>query len=154
MKLRVFRSDKGDCLLITSASGKHRVLVDGGMQSSYTQHVAPALGKLSKAKQQLDVVYVSHIDDDHISGVLKMMDDLMAWRVFDFQSKNGNAHVKKPRSPRPPEIKKIWHNAFHELLGDNVGAIADMLAASSAVHRRARVRHAIPPLRFPPMFPR
>ena len=47
MKVRVFQSDKGDCLLLTSASGKNRVLVDGGMSSSYTKHVAPALAKLS-----------------------------------------------------------------------------------------------------------
>ena len=47
MKIRVFQSDKGDCLLLTSASGKNRVLVDGGMSSSYTKHVAPALAKLS-----------------------------------------------------------------------------------------------------------
>ncbi len=39
MKLRVFQSDKGDCLLITSSDGKN-VLVDGGMASSYNEHVA------------------------------------------------------------------------------------------------------------------
>jgi hypothetical protein len=133
MKIRVFQSDKGDCLLVTSASGTHRVLVDGGTTASYTAHVAPALGKLAKEKKALDAVYVSHIDDDHIAGVLRMMDDLMDWRVFDFQSKHGNNHVKEPTSHRPPEVGKIWHNAFHELLGDNVGPITDMLAASSSI---------------------
>ena len=136
MKIRVFQSDKGDCLLLTSASGKNRVLVDGGMSSSYTKHVAPALAKLSTTKSKLDVVYVSHIDDDHISGVLQLMNDLMDWRVFDFQTKHkkaGDKPPKKPKSARPPEVGKIWHNAFHELLKDNAGAIGEMLAATSAV---------------------
>jgi hypothetical protein len=136
MKIRVFQSDKGDCLLLTSTSGKNRVLVDGGMTASYTKHVAPALAKLQGAKAKLDVIYVSHIDDDHISGVLQLMNDLMDWRVFDFQTqhkKAGDKPPKKPKSARPPEVGKIWHNAFHELLKDNAGAIGDMLAATTAV---------------------
>ena len=100
MKIRVFQSDKGDCLLLTSSSGKNRVLVDGGMSSSYTKHVAPALTKLEAAKAKLDVVYVSHIDDDHISGVLQLMNDLMDWRVFDFQTKHKKAG-DKPGQLRP-----------------------------------------------------
>ena len=136
MKIRVFQSDKGDCLLLTSATGKNRVLVDGGMTASYNEHVAPALAKLNGKTPQLDVVYVSHIDDDHISGVLKLMNDLMDWRVFDFQTRNkkpGDKAPKKPKSARPPEVGKIWHNAFHELLKDNAGPIGDMLAASTAL---------------------
>ncbi|MCC9607912.1 MBL fold metallo-hydrolase [Blastopirellula sp. JC732] len=137
MKLQVFQSDKGDCLLITSVDGK-RVLVDGGMSSSYKEHVAPALGKLQQAGHRLDAVYVSHIDQDHIAGVLKMTDDLIAWRIYDFQSQNGNAHVKKPKVPRPPDFDRVWNNAFHEQLGKNAGSIEDMLAA------RARALTLIP----------
>jgi hypothetical protein len=135
MKIRVFQSDKGDCLLLTSGNGK-RVLVDGGMTASYTKHVAPALSRLTGATPQLDVVYVSHIDDDHISGVLQLMNDLMDWRVFDFQNKHkksGDKPPKKPGSARPPEVGRIWHNAFHELLKDNAGPIGEMLAATTAV---------------------
>jgi len=136
MKIRVFQSDKGDCLLLTSNSGKHRMLVDGGMTSSYVKHVAPNLAQLHGSEPRIDVAYVSHTDDDHIAGVLQLMNDLMDWRVFDFQIKHkkaGDKPPKKPESPRPPEVGKIWHNAFHELLKENAGEIGDMLAASSAV---------------------
>jgi hypothetical protein len=137
MKIRVFQSDKGDCLLLTSKSGKSRVLVDGGMTSSYLEHVAPILAKLHGNKPaRLDVVYVSHIDDDHIAGVLQLMNDLMEWRIFDFkvkQRKPGEKPPKRPANPRPPEPARIWHNAFHELLKENAGEIGDMLAASTAV---------------------
>jgi beta-lactamase superfamily II metal-dependent hydrolase len=105
------------------------VLVDGGMRSSFNEHVAPELTGLDK----LDLVYVSHIDRDHISGVLQLMQDLLDWRVFDFQHDSGNDHVKEPRHPRPPAVERLWHNAFHDQVEDNAGAIEDALAASAAI---------------------
>ena len=68
MRLTAFQSDKGDCLLLTNTAGTARVLVDGGMPMSYDAHVAAAMGKLQIAKKALDIVYVSHIDQDHIGG--------------------------------------------------------------------------------------
>jgi beta-lactamase superfamily II metal-dependent hydrolase len=137
MKIRVFQSDKGDCLLITSGDGK-RILVDGGMSTSYNQHVAPALAQLQAAGEKLDVVYVSHIDQDHIAGVLKMTDDLVAWKIFDFQTQSGNTHVTQPNVPRPPEFERVWNNAFHDQIDKNAGRIEEMLAA------RARALTLIP----------
>jgi beta-lactamase superfamily II metal-dependent hydrolase len=124
MKLTVFQSDKGDCLLLTSKDRK-TLMIDGGMSNAYTEHVAPLWEQLKVKK--LDVVYVSHIDSDHISGVLRMVNDLADWRVFDFKA------GKQPKSSRPPEIKEIWHNAFHQQVEDNQGEIEDMLAANAAV---------------------
>jgi hypothetical protein len=119
-------------VLLTGA-GNERVLVDGGMSKSYSQHVAPALGALQAAGQSLDLVYVSHIDEDHISGVLKMMDDLVAWRVHDFQVAHGNPTHKAPKVVRPPDVAAIWNNSFHDQAGKNAGKIESMLAASAAV---------------------
>jgi hypothetical protein len=79
------------------------------------------------------VVYVSHIDQDHISGVLQLMDDEVEWRIHDFQIKQKNLTHKAPASPRPPKVKHLWHNAFHEQLDKNVGEVGDMLAASAAI---------------------
>lgn len=132
MKLTVFQSDKGDCLMLEGKTGG-RMLVDGGMRDSYTEHVAPALGKLQKKKEAIDVVYVSHIDQDHISGVLQLMDDEVEWRIHDYQIKHGNPKHKPPASPRPPKVKHLWHNAFHDQLDKNVGEVSDMLAASAAI---------------------
>ncbi len=128
MKLTVFRSDKGDCLLLTTKD-KKRLLVDGGMASSFKEHVAPALAALVPKK--LDVVYVSHIDDDHIGGVLELMNDVVAWRVHRFQVKSGNAKHRPPAVPEPPEISGLWHNPFKDQVGDNAGEITDMLAQAA-----------------------
>lgn len=132
MKLSVFQSDKGDCLLLTSQDNK-RILIDGGMAPAYRAHVAPALGALRENGDGLDLVYLSHIDEDHVSGILQLMDDLVAWRVYDYQRASGNDDYPEPDDPRPPEVSELWHNPFHELTGDNAGAIEEMLATTASV---------------------
>lgn len=129
MHLTAFQSNEGDCLLLTDTAGTRHVLVDGGTSAAYNAHVAAALGKLGIAGTALDVVYVSHIDQDHIGGVLKMLDDEAAWRVHEFQKKHKNTKSKRPGAPRPPRVLEIWHNAFHEQLKDNAGPIEAALAA-------------------------
>ena len=132
MNLTVFQSDKGDCMLLTGSDGR-KMLVDGGMRASYSEHVAPALGKLQEKNEPIDVVYVSHIDQDHISGVLQLMNDEVAWRIHKFQLDNNNPKHKEPDAPRPPKVKEIWHNAFHQQIKKNTKKIEDMLAASAAI---------------------
>lgn len=128
MKLTLFPADKGDCILVTGSRGE-QVLVDGGMRTSFAEGPAKALAKLKR----LDVVCVSHIDQDHISGILQMMDDLVAWRVHRYQVDSGNRDHELPGVPEPPQIGEIWHNAFHEQVKENAGALEEMLAATSAV---------------------
>ena len=132
MKLNIFQSDKGDCLLLESNTGE-LILIDGGMYGSYQKFVRPAMGKLARGGRSLDLVYVSHIDQDHISGVLQLMNDQLEWAVYVYQRTSGNTHYRKPKFPEPPEIKKIWHNSFHEQLGKNTGPIEKQLAANAGL---------------------
>lgn len=121
MNITVFQSDKGDCLLVTTEDEK-RVLVDGGMPGSYTDHVSPFLNNLHENGQELDVVYVSHIDADHIAGILQMMDDKIKWAIYNYQKGQGNNRFRKPKSRIPPKIKEVWHNAFSEQIGGSGAA--------------------------------
>ncbi len=133
MKIKVFQAGKGDCLLVTSKDGTVNMLIDSGVSEAYTKHVSKELNKLKKKDVFLDLACVSHIDDDHIGGFLKMIEDMVDWRVYDFHQDNGNPAVKKPTSYRPAEIKEIWHNAFHDLVTENAGDIEDMLAATANI---------------------
>ena len=130
MKLRIFQSEKGDCLLLESADGR-LILCDGGMAASMRKVVRAELAKLRASNKPLDAIYVSHIDQDHISGVLALLEDELAWRVHDHHKKNGDTDVKPPKVPRPPEIKAIWHNSFSAQLDDLSGPVADLLAAAA-----------------------
>ena len=121
MKLTIFQSDKGDCLLLQAASGE-RVLCDGGMSASMKKYVRDELTQLN----ELDLVYVSHIDSDHLSGVLQLLKDEVEWRIFDFQQSRGRP-VDEPEVPRPPAIKGILHNGFRDQVLDNRKSLASLV---------------------------
>lgn len=129
MKLSIFQSAKGDCLLLEAKDGA-RILCDGGMAASMRTHVRDELAKLRAAGGKIDYVYVSHIDQDHISGALQLLEDELEWRLFDFHQGQGTP-IRKPKAPRPPEIGGIWHNAFRDQIGKNAGDVEDMLAAAA-----------------------
>ena len=61
----------GDCLVIEYGSGTdvHRILVDGGLSSKYEVGLGAYLAA-SAGGPQFDVVVVSHVDRDHIDGVI------------------------------------------------------------------------------------
>ncbi len=135
MKLTVYPSNKGDCLLLTSKNDK-RVLIDGGMASSYRRYVSPALARLQAAGGKIDVVYVSHIDEDHISGILELANESFLWKVFDIHAAQGidkgtgNATdgFKKPTTVlRPPAVEKIWYNAFAAIVPQADGPVQSVL---------------------------
>ena len=132
MKLTLFPADKGDCFLVTSSDGR-RMLVDGGMSSSYKRFVAPTMAGLAAAGEKLDLICISHIDQDHIAGILQMLDSIAEWHVHEFQLSTGNGDHRPPEAGRPPEIAEIWHNAFEDQVGDNADAITDALAASGLI---------------------
>ena len=130
MKLTIFQAGKGDCLLLSASDGTN-VLVDGGMHDAYKAHVAPALGAMHSSRRKIDLLYVSHIDEDHISGILELFKDELAWRIVDYQRRNGNRDVRPPDRPRPPKVGHIWHNAFHEQADANAGEVEELLAAEA-----------------------
>lgn len=131
MKLEIYRSDKGDCLLL-EAKTKHLFLSDGGMVGSMKSEVAKALSKLRAANREIDLVCISHVDDDHIGGILELLEYEAAWRAFDFHE-SGNDPIAKPELPRPPKINGILHNGFRDQAPKNAGAIQNLLAASAPV---------------------
>ena len=144
MRIRVYQSDKGDCLLLTSRTGAH-MLVDGGMREAFKAHVRPDLAAMAQQGQALDLVYVSHIDQDHISGILELLDNTMTWRVHDFRKAAGLS-TKTPGVPRMPKIGGIWHNAFSMLLKDNAAGMLpflDVLHPVRLVVRRTDVDTAV-----------
>ena len=134
MKLKVFYATDGDCLLLTSSDG-HHALIDGGRTGSFREQAWRVLQKLARQQEALDLVVVSHIDDDHISGILWLLKVVADWAVFDFQiTDGGNPRFKKPKEPRPPQIKKVWHNSWNAQLRDLAGpieALANQIAAAS-----------------------
>lgn len=133
MRLRVFHAADGDCLLLSSSDGRH-ALIDGGRSGTFQQHTWGTLQELAEADDKIDLVVVSHIDADHISGIISLMRAVSEWAVWDYQrTEGGNANFPEPRVPRPPEIKKVWHNAWRAQLGDVAEEVEALAATVGAI---------------------
>jgi len=126
MKLTVYPSGKGDCLLLES--GGKLMLIDGGVGASFVTSVLPKIAGVKK----LDCVYLSHIDDDHIGGLIELVNATFDWRVYEYQ-KTKNPDAREPKSPRPPEIGKVWHNSFSDVLKENATPVAAAIQQTSAM---------------------
>ena len=132
MKITAFHAADGDCILVTStASPRRRILVDGGRKGSYEDNTRKFLGQIQQNAEKLDVVCVSHIDDDHISGILRLVEDEVAWRAFEFlQATVGGGNP--PAMARPPEIGEVWHNGLFRLVGDQIGTDPEIVLSNVA----------------------
>jgi beta-lactamase superfamily II metal-dependent hydrolase len=122
--LDVRRARKGDCLLLHYGTKKEPklALVDGGPTNVYRPHLKPRLEELRKARGVaankpliLDFLMVSHVDDDHIQGILELMGELKT------------AQMEK----RPQLVKAlgVWHNSFDNVIGSTPKELTASFAA-------------------------
>ena len=77
MKLHVVQAEYGDCLILESETGKNSttVLIDGGPYQTFEKHLKPTLQRLP-INGQLDLVVLSHIDNDHIIGLVDLLEEI------------------------------------------------------------------------------
>ena len=135
MKIRLFQSAHGDCLLLEGSDGT-RLLSDGGIKGSFRKHALP---RLASDGLDIDLLCVSHIDQDHIGGILAYLENMVEWRVF----RHKNDPDLQPDEPELPGINEIWHNAFFDTRTKNRGAIERFLAMSGEAlsgHAMAELR--------------
>lgn len=109
--LDVMRARKGDCLMLHygTRDGPNLILIDGGPSNVYKPHLKKRLGQIHKAlglgsndSLPIDVLMVSHVDDDHIKGILDLTRELR--------------DQKQARDPLLVHIESLWHNSFDDLL--------------------------------------
>jgi len=117
--LDVRRSRKGDCLLLHYGTEKKPglVMIDGGPRGVYGPHLRPRLEDLREKRVTgntplpVDLLMVSHVDDDHIQGILELTSELR----------------EAADEKRPPlvQIQGLWHNSFDNIIdkkGDELTA--------------------------------
>lgn len=103
IKLHVVQAEFGDCFLLESRIGKESVniLIDGGPYQTFENHLKRTL-QMIPANGKLDLMVLSHIDNDHIIGLLDLLEEI----------KNQRECGKEELV----EVEKIWHNSFNDLL--------------------------------------
>jgi len=132
--LHVVQARYGDCLILEygTANAPRYILIDGGPKGVYEDDLRPVLQGIADKGGCLEFVILSHVDDDHIVGVLDLL-----------------AEIRQQRDSCSPEtiaIREIWHNTFSQTLGADVearfnafmGAAAPMRGAMRASDRAMR----------------
>jgi len=73
-KLRVVQANFGDCLILEygTAAAPRFMLIDGGPTDVFSDHLESELKNITAAGGKLDLVAISHVDNDHIVGLLDL----------------------------------------------------------------------------------
>ncbi|MFC7699449.1 ComEC/Rec2 family competence protein [Bradyrhizobium sp. GCM10028915] len=131
-RLAMLPARQGDCLWFSygSEQSPHHLVIDGGPERSRVllSRVEQMLAASPNRKLHIDLLVVTHVDNDHIGGVLELLENL----------------------PTGLSFSDIWFNAYRHLLppdrlgpdqGERLAAVLDArrLPWNEAFHRRAVV---------------
>jgi hypothetical protein len=106
--LDVVRARKGDCLLLHygSEDDPRLIMIDGGPRGVYGPHLKPRIEEIREARGlgkkdplAVDLLMVSHVDDDHIQGILDLTRELIQ------------------DDSRLVQVLSFWHNSFENIIG-------------------------------------
>jgi hypothetical protein len=89
---------QGDCFWIEYGTDgeTHRILFDGGPNTVATYAVlTDRVAELPAGDRHFDLIVVSHIDIDHIDGIVKLLDDDQLGVTYDDFWFNGYQHLKE-----------------------------------------------------------
>src|SRR5262245_16418300 len=105
--LEALQANDGDCLLVhfePEGADPTRILLDGGSRGIYRSIIKPRIDQL-RGQERLDLrmVIVSHIDADHITGILDLFKNL--------------AEMQDDGEEPFCRIRTLWHNAFGDVHG-------------------------------------
>jgi len=93
LTLKVYPALNGDCFLLKL--GTTNILIDGGYVNTFNEYLLNDLKDMTKNGGSLSHVIVTHIDQDHISGIVKLLE----------MNSKGELIV----------IKNIWHNSLRHI---------------------------------------
>lgn len=99
-KLRVIQAKYGDSLLLEygEETRPHAILIDGGPDGVYAAHLKPEMEALIRRGGKLDLMALSHVDEDHVVGLVDLLSDVAGGGL-------------------PLKIDRLWHNTFRNALG-------------------------------------
>jgi hypothetical protein len=118
----------GDCLLVECprpTGPTWRMLVDGGPPDTWPLLEA-RLRRLDPADRHIDVAVITHIDNDHIGGMLELLASDLAADVADFWF-NGPPHLPRSGPGRPRSVGQ-----GESLVAALLGRLDDPLGAGPA----------------------
>jgi beta-lactamase superfamily II metal-dependent hydrolase len=123
--LDVRRAQQGDCLIVHYGTKEEPglMLIDGGPAQVYKPQLKPRLAQIRQARGlqdedslPVDLLMVSHIDSDHIVGVLELTKELVV--------------AAESKKPLPLKVRSFWYNTFDEIIGNSPDELLAAVTAS------------------------
>ena len=122
VRLEALNAKYGDSLLLQYKSdGKSRLwVVDGGPAGTWNKYLRPRLKELKGNREKLtvDLAMLSHVDADHVDGMVQMTKSL---------AENSN------NAPTYLDIRRFWHNSFTDLVGSEASLRRGLAALAGAM---------------------
>jgi beta-lactamase superfamily II metal-dependent hydrolase len=116
IRLEMLPAAFGDCLLLSYGSeggAIHRVLIDAGLKGTFKEALKPRLESIGQGSL-IDLVVVTHLDRDHICGMLPLVEQM-------------------PSLVRPGDI---WFNGHDHLIEDALG-VAEAEALGKLIRKKS-----------------
>jgi hypothetical protein len=123
-RLEVLRARHGDCLLLHYGTEEQPklALIDGGPKTVYKPFLRPRLEQLRSERGldpdtplRIDLVMLSHIDEDHVFGLLELTGELL--------------DAKRDNEPRIVEVEDLWHNTFDDIIDNDATELTHAVTA-------------------------
>ena len=100
IQIKMFKANEGDAILVSFGENSDiNIMIDMGPRSTYEEYIKPVLKDLKLNGKKLDLLVITHIDEDHIFGAL------------EFMKENG---IER----RVIDVGEVWHNAYRHLQFD------------------------------------
>ena len=98
--IQMLPAASGDCIYLEFPDPDFRILIDGGYAKTYHKYLKKFLLNLAAEGKRLNLIVVTHIDNDHINGIKSLLQE------------NGNA-----KNPQIIGIDEIWFNGLDQCIG-------------------------------------
>jgi beta-lactamase superfamily II metal-dependent hydrolase len=96
IKIKMYQANEGDAFLISIDDENFNILVDMGFEETYRNSIRKDLIDLASRGKNIDLLVITHIDNDHISGAVS------------FIHENGS-------DMKVINVKEVWHNSYRHL---------------------------------------
>ena len=111
VQLELYPALGGDCILISFEEIDYRILIDGGYKETFSNTLASALRALKAEGKGIDLLVVTHVDNDHIMGIIGLF---QALKIQEIEI----------------EIREIWYNGYRHLFTGSKQAVSPVLEKS------------------------
>jgi beta-lactamase superfamily II metal-dependent hydrolase len=124
--LEALQAKHGDCLILHYGPKQEPkvIVIDGGPGGVYRGSLRPRLRQVRQVLSPdsplpLSMLMVSHMDDDHVNGVLDLIDDLQ-----DAADDNRASEF---------DVEHMWFNTFDDIVGNSQIPVVSSLAHTATV---------------------